>query len=397
MASSSTLRCIVAAAVVGLGLPHHLSAISVDYISTKIRDSADCAGIIGILKNDIDKKMSGFPLISLTRENKDSLVPALQKAYVSLQKCGKRGPSLKVELLSGVVLLYLEQLGFPGSYAGVQSLLKKALMRFPKNEELAWIRGLHLISSGDAFEGIRTLDSLRVSGFSEEEFLGDYARYVFYSFIPLKNDTFRLVLQNASALQPSDTATPASFSWKIIRSQRAPLPFFDYEAAFAIRKPFKLVFSGVPGSNASGMLRYHAIEPQSAESADLTRQLSDRIDSARCTVHIDVNDIKISPYEYLVKRISGIYDSIEVRGDLPRYKALSLRCYNRGLWGREGSSTAYIVFDRTYIDLFAMHHAKKNLRREVGEKKIRFTVTMRCGSDVEDQAEAKLQSILRAF
>ncbi len=396
MSSSSTLRCIVAAAA--LGLPHHLSAISVDYISTKIRDSAECAGIIGILKNDIDKKMSGFPLISLTRENKDSLVSALQQAYISLQKCGKGGPSLNVELLSGVVLLYLEQLGFPGSYAGVQSLLKKALMRFPLNEEIAWIRGLHLISSGDAFEGIRTLDSLRVSGFSEKEFLGDYARYVFYSFIPLKNDTFRLVLQNASALQPSDTATPASFSWKIIRSQRAPLPFFDYEAGFAIRKQFKLVFSGlVPGSNASGMLRYHTIEPQSAQSANLTGQLSDRIDSAQCTVHIDVNDITISPYEYLVKRISGIYDSIEVRGDLPQYKALSLRCYNRGLWGREGSSTAYIVFDRVYIDLFAMHHAKKNLRREVREKKIRFTVTMRCGSDVQDQAEAKLQSILRAF
>jgi hypothetical protein len=145
------------------------------------------------------------------------------------------------------------------------------------------------------------------------------------------------------------------------------------------------------------MLNYSSIEPLLATSLQLIRQLSDRLDSAHCVIHIDVNDVKISPYEYLVKRISGIYDSIESKSDLAAYGAISLRGYRRDFWGREGMITAYIVFDRTIADLYRLLFPTKKPKPRDLETKIRFTITMRCGMDVWDQAEAKLQSVIRAF
>ena len=254
-------------------------------------------------------------------------------------------------------------------------------------------------NKGDVFTGIRILDSLRVSGYNNEEFLASYAKYVFDAFMPMKHDSFPAFLKNTDQIQPTDTAFPCSFRWRIVSSPQSPLPFFEYWAGFTFRKQFRLVFSGlrehVPGR---AWLHYHDREPPSAVSAHLLDQLSNRVDSAWCTIHIDVNDTKISPYEYIIKRISGVYDSIEVKKDLSKYQAISLRCLSRGLFLKpEGAYTAYVVFDRSARNIFKNEPAVRKPPAWKADKLVRFTLTMRYSPDIQAPAEAKLQSILRAF
>jgi hypothetical protein len=255
-------------------------------------------------------------------------------------------------------------------------------------------------SKGNIYQGIRLLDSLRVSGLDNEEFLGNYARYVFHTFMPEKKGVFfSVLLKNDDQIQPTDTAFPCSFKWNIVSSQKALLPFFEYRAGFAFRKQFRLVFTGLrPYSYGSAWLQFFDRKPLSNISAELLNQMHDRIDSAWCAIHIDLNDTRITPYEYIIKRISGIYDSIEVKNDLSKYHAISLRCYRRGFFVKpEGTYTAYVIFDRRVMDILKNDSAYRKTPSREAEKNVRYTLTMRCGCDIQDQAEAKLQSLLHAF
>jgi hypothetical protein len=251
----------------------------------------------------------------------------------------------------------------------------------------------------DVFSGIRILDSLRASGWVSEAFLGRYAEYVFNAFMPAKSDSFSALFKTPDQIPPTDTVFPCSFKWRIVNAPHAPLPFFEYWAGFAFRKQFKLVFPGLHKHSPGVMwLQFRDREPPSPVTGNLIVQMDDRIDSAWFTIHIDVNDTKISPFEYISKRISGIYDSIEVKKDLSQYRAISLRCLSRGWFiNQEGTYTAYVVFDRSVRDIFKNDPATRKRPASQADKLVRFTLTMRCGCDVRNQAEEKLLSILRAF
>jgi len=391
-------RCRCAAALVAMAFTSLSFAMHADYITATIPDCADWTDAVAVLRETVEPKISDAALGTLPRQEKDSILGILQKTYASLPSGKKTVLSLKTILLKSLVLLYLGEGGRTTAFEQALSMLDAATHSYPGCPQLAWMRGLHLLKRGSLSDGIGVLDSLRSTGLNEKEFLSDYARSFFYAVIPKKSDTFSLLVRDPGAMQRADTASPQVFRWKVITSQKIPLPFFEYEAAFAFRKPFSLQFD-TPFSRSVGsaMLRYGSIEPQSASSVNFLGQLSQRIDSAWCAIHIDVNDISISPFEYLLKRINGIYDSIGVKSDLPRYGAISLRCYNRGIWGRQGSRTAYIVFDRTIADIMRLSFPLKRLRRQDAGRKIRFTITMRSGSDVEEQAETKLQSVIAAF
>jgi hypothetical protein len=255
-------------------------------------------------------------------------------------------------------------------------------------------------SKGNIFKEIRLLDSLRISGLDNEEFLGNYARYVFHTFMPEKKGGFSVLLKNDDQIQPTDTAFPCAFKWNIVSSQKALLPFFEYRAGFAFRKQFRLVFTGLRHySPGLAWLQFSNRKPPLSNiSADLIGQLNDRIDSAWFAIHIDLNDTRISPYEYIIKRISGIYDSIEAKSDLSKYHAISLRCYRRGFFvNPEGTYTAYIIFDRRVMDILKNDSAFRKTPARDADKSVRYTLTMRCGCDVQDMAEAKLQSLFHAF
>jgi hypothetical protein len=267
----------------------------------------------------------------------------------------------------------------------------------PQSNDSIWKRGIELIGTGHALEGIAVLDSLRVSGFAKEEFLDNYANHVFGMFIPRKADsTYSVLLKQP----PGFDTTPAhSLFWKVTKSQNAKYPSFIYGSTFTFRKPFSLVFTGLSGQiKSQGLLQSEYSPLQARVSNALMDQLDDRHERALCAICIDLNDTRSSPYEYLARRINGMYDSIDVRKDLSQYRALSLRCHNRGYyWGDEGTYTAYIVFDRSLGELFKKHSGDKAPGNVQLNKRVRFTVTIESSSSVSRFTEAKLQSILSFF
>lgn len=383
--------CMQALAVLSVGLRAETTA-------QKRPDCANLTDEIHALHRTMQPALSSLPIQALNRRERDSLERMLREEYASLHFGNDSGDALKA-IVRSLILLYLGQTGVQNAFQTALSMLASAAKSSAAPcPQSAWIRGLLLLESGALFDGVYTLDSLRETGFDDEEFLSDYARSFFYAVVPKKTDTLRLFVRDGTSLQPADTASPDVFQWNIITSQKSRVPFFEFEAAFSFRKQFSLDFSGfTSGKSRPALLRYGSNEPQSAASAHFIEQLSQRIDSAWCAIHLDISDAAVSPFEYLLKRINGIYDSIAVKADLPHYNAISLRCYNWRLWGREGARTAYIVFDRTLADLSRAPYPPKPIRAKDANRRIRFTITMRSGEAVEAQAEAKLQSVLKAF
>ncbi len=129
----------------------------------------------------------------------------------------------------------------------------------------------------------------------------------------------------------------------------------------------------------------------------MQNEFADRTDAANCTVCVDLNDTKSPAMEYLSRRIGGVFDSISTANDLSRYHAVSVRCFRRSwAYGRDGDFAAFVVFDRTLGALSKARGAKPAARPDA-EKKVRFTVAVRSGIDIQVFTEAKLQSMLRAF
>jgi hypothetical protein len=268
----------------------------------------------------------------------------------------------------------------------------------PDSRVSAWNQGDRLMDAGNILQGIRLLDSLRRSGFDDPNFLSDYSRSVFRALVPPLADSSVTFLPGLHFAATADSALPDRVSWKVTADARYPFPVFQYGAAFTQRKPFKLFFGGLaPGNAARGLLA----EPESAQwsraEAAFQSELGDRIDAVDCTVWMDLNDAKSSLTEYIGRRINGVYDSIGTANDLARYRAVSIRCFRHSFtYGREGEFAAFVVFDRTLKDLLVARNIR-SADRSYSKKKIRFTVAVRAGMDIQDFAESKLQTILKAF
>jgi hypothetical protein len=280
------------------------------------------------------------------------------------------------------------------------STIRAALKKYPQSSELKWLDGLFLLHTGSFIQGIRSLDSLRTGGFNNNGFLTDYARHVFKILLP-KNGGQVLFTRTDSHLE-TDTAVPFATAWTISgqsdKSQSFPL--FSMTAKFSFHKPFPLDFSSVIPSHK---LALTVSIPDSLSPSYISQRmldiLSDRTDYVACRIFIDLSNVNCSQNEYLSQRISGYYDSIEIRkNDLPAYNALSLRCYARNfLFGREGQYAAYITFDRFFTETGRPENKKSNLSIVNRPVKIRFTIAMESGIDISDIAEEKLQSLLALF
>jgi hypothetical protein len=288
-------------------------------------------------------------------------------------------------LFAGASLLYAGMVhGVPADSIGSVS------------SEAAWKRGVHLIRTGEILTGIRLLDSLRVSGYSGNDFLKDYCLTVFHALVPEKVDTEPRIASNFIGTV-LDTLDPVSHEWNVTRfynhQEKMTLPCFTYGATFEMRKPFHLVFTGFRRSNLTLLQIGYLGNPSPYNS--ISRQLEDRNARASCKLFIDLNAAGSPSIDYISKRINGVYDSIAVKPELQARRGLSLRCYTASRYANEdGKFTAIASFDRTISDL----------RRQSGPMPaaqrpgiIRYTLVVESSSDVNDLLEAKFQSLLRAF
>jgi hypothetical protein len=266
----------------------------------------------------------------------------------------------------------------------------------PNGPESPWSRGVQSIGAGTVVKGIRVLDSMRLSGVSDEAFLLEYARSVFKALIPVRERRSTEVLLSQFLPTVPDTLAPSAYQWSVlgdVGSDGNRLPCFTYGAKFDIQRPFRLAFSGLTPVTPRAKLTMENPPPDPAVVNFLRNRFARRSDSLRCEVFIDLNDTRSSLSEYIARRINGVFDSVAVEKDLTKYHALSLRCYSWPVSRQDdGTFTAIVTFDRPYADRATDHG--RNAQSTV---RVRYTVVVRAPETVKDVAEAKLQSVIGAF
>jgi hypothetical protein len=381
------------------------SAMTIDYINTFLNDSTTGARYHKAFNRGTLEAISWLQKSPSDIPVPDSIQTILEKTFRNFKYAKGENESLPHSLLASLVLLRLYESGIEDAYTDCLASCTDAFRKYPQNVEFYWIKGLLFLKAGLVIEGIRLMDSLQTAGFDNREFAGDYAKYALEAFIPGKKiDTNFFRIQTKKSGEPvNDTVRPNSVLWKVISAIKDSvfLPSFMYGATFIFSKPAKLHFQGLvnqqsdftlfnkikkfPGiSSASGMLPFLRFKKE---------------EIATCRICIDLTDIKSHPIEYLKNKIDGFYDSIEIRKDLRRYNAISLRCYTWGnAPGNDGTYTAYITFDRMLGDLHnpVLHRAsKKNIKNLATV--IRFTLVIQSSLDVQSFTEAKLQTIIAVF
>ncbi len=267
----------------------------------------------------------------------------------------------------------------------------------PEDRVAAWRLGIRFMDEGKVLDGIRLLDSLRVSGFHDSLFLSEYAGRVFRAFVPRKMDSSVAFLRKTDTQPVCDSAYPDRISWKVTKTLHSAYPCFQYGAIFRVRKPFRLVFTGLSAFMATGgLLRFDTLPPPSPLQRTLADEFEDRKESAECNLYVDLDDTRSPFTDYIARRITGEYDSIASVTDLRRYHALSLRCYRKSRFpGKPGDFAAYVVFDRPLRDL--LRGAIPHVAGKHPGSTVRVTVAIRSGAEIQDFSEEKLESMLRAF
>jgi hypothetical protein len=382
-----------------------VNAITTRFIDTTIVDTIDYTAVVAAIAECFEDKAPFFPMVHIKSATIDTAIAILQQSMAAIKRRGNG--SLKGELLTSLTLLYLGQIGVPGSLAEAQRILGRARKAFPGSGEIPWLEGLVKICNRDVINGLRSLDSLRLVGFTQPEFLGDYARYVLQACVPDRIEFPAIFLPSPSPLSavplPADEQERPSYCWRVVsaapdRNNRVPV--YEYGVSFHLRKPFRLLETAlIP------RMQFHLSAPLfMAEnipmmlSEPLMRQLRERTDSITLNLYIDYTPTKLSREEYLAKRISGVYNAVENRDELRKYNALSVRCRKQSaVYGQEGTYAAFIVFDRRLGDIHRNRPGKQPVNERDGSRPVRFTIAMQSGAYVQELAEERLQAVLRAF
>ncbi len=260
-----------------------------------------------------------------------------------------------------------------------------------KNHAHNWEYGFKLIKAGEISHGFKILDSLCKAQADDPEVVSTYAINVLRLFCSgQKEDS--LVFVNSKNNTITDTLLSSSFKCEVFYSTDSSgekLPSFAYRAVFPIQKPYLLKFNGLLKAPDIHLVTNHEIINENLDY-ELLDQLADRTDSISCSIYINLKNTQLTVYDYILDYIYGFFDSISIKKDLEKYKALSLRCYKRKSFGfQNGKFTAIIAFDRIFPD-----HKRKNV---ITPLPIRYTVIVQAPACVKELAEAKFQTIIKLF
>lgn len=260
-----------------------------------------------------------------------------------------------------------------------------------KNHPHNWEYGFKLIKAGEISHGFKILDSLCKAQADDPDVISTYAKNIFRLFCSgQKEDSHVFVNSNNDSI--FDTLLSSSFKCEVFNSTESSgknLPSFAYRAVFIIQKPFLLKFNGLLKAPDIHLTINHEIIDDKLDYY-LIDQLTDRTDSISCSIHIDLKNTQLTVYDYILDYVYGFFDSISIKKDLEKYKALSLRCYKRKSFRfQDGQFTAIIAFDRIFPD-----HKQKNA---VTPLTIRYTVIVLAPACVKELAEAKFQTIIKSM
>lgn len=365
-----------------------LSIQNIDSLKGEFIDS----GIVAEIRHN-EATLADFSAIIPHTRGHDSLSLILRQSLTGLRSGAKPDTGLKGRLASGLLLLYIGDLGRPKYYDTANALFLSLRHRFPQDTIVKWMSGLAYVKSGEITRGISMLDSLYLSGFKADAFLADYASSVFRALVPEKVGQQSVFLKDRTSRLP-DTSGPSAQAWSTVRILAGQkIPCFIYGASFEIPRSPYLVFQRIL-ARGSWNLQLGSF-PKASVSTPAFEPFSPRTETVQCKLFIDLVETASPLFEYLSSRISGKYDSIHVTEELKKQHGITLRCYTIPRFvNQEGRYTAIAAFDRPLADLQKLRKSKSAVP---GFMKIRYTLVLQASTDSQEVAESKFQTILDAF
>lgn len=248
-----------------------------------------------------------------------------------------------------------------------------------------------LLDSGRLSDGLRLTDSIYGYLENDSSRIMQYISKIFQKFILSGSVSDSVLLMTNGKSVIDDTFNLRTFNFRIgsTNGKKNMLSNFSFNFIFPVEKPYHLIFKGL-NYHAPLRLKTGEWEIDDLLCEDLLGQSLLREDSISCTIFIDPSLQVQSLYDYIGTFVQGVYDSIEMKRDLKKYRAISLRGY-RYAWSREhGRYSAVVAFDKPLTD-------RKGKKGNIEPLFIRYTIIVKSSVAVCDYAEIKLQKILRIF
>lgn len=315
--------------------------------------------------------------------------------------CGSQTTPL---LLKSLLWHYLYQLEVDSAYNKADSLTLHLMVEYPQLTEAAWLHGINLVRGSKIIQGFKILDSLRICrSISNTTFLNDFRELSTLCFLPPRIEMIDsiLVIGNKKArvwhpsLEDSELVAQSN-SWRVLErmSNKKEFPLFVFDGDYKLKPPV--------------LLRNFPAPPLKLKM-DLDNQHFEKVldplifeyERSPCLAHMeivaDVSDAKVDLVDYLRTVIDGKYDAVRIAGDIKPLNGISVRCYKISIYrDLPGKFDAYAVFDTRISnrrqDLFYCKDKKGN--SYIG---VRYLVSMKCSSEVEDKAELIYQNMIDHF
>ncbi len=257
--------------------------------------------------------------------------------------------------------------------------------------KITWHDGITALKAGELTKGLLLLDSFRMSGCKNDTFVELYSKEALNSLVPQKPDSVVSLFRQFTTID-TGLFNPATHfftvSQSVNRNTSRIAPCYTYGATFELRKPFRLVFSGLAITEQTVMNIGFHYDP--TVDASLNRQRYDRKDIASCKLYIDLSATLGSPMQYIRDKINGKFDSISVRHDFSDKQGISLRCITRSRNNDDDSYTAIATFDKMLPDV----HTHSNRRSDTTMTLVRYTLIAQSCNGNADRIEARFLTVL---
>jgi len=362
-------------------------SLSVGFVQSAYRDSISYDSIVQKL-DMLDAKQA------------DAALSVLFNCLKEIKAKGDTRPSLKAELIQGLLWRQLSQLRVDSAFYKADNVFKKIGLRFPNTIEGPWFRAMNQIEGGDAFTGIRILDSLSKTAISNRNFWSDYEKYAFLAFLPKRGAWCPAeaanVLSQECGVHLGDSGTGEFlkiYQWNVLSNMDGnAMPGFLYHLKFNYSKKWDVEqFSPNAMMTVTGG---GGILPQFYTGNELNEILFNETE-ADLVLLIDLNAAGSSLQEFVNDKMQGTYDSISVQDEFADQQAYSIQCFQKNAHkNKYGGYAWYIAFDRYYSGKNAFD---KEPDSKVPSHRVRYLIALNtCKSDREN-AERNLKSLLGAF
>lgn len=343
----------------------------------------------------------------------DSIKTALYTSLSQLDRISPDRNSARLLLLKGLVWHCLYRLNVDTAFFMADRLAASVMKSYPEIPEAAWLKGVNLIRAARIKEGFAILDSLRTGGLIQnQDFFLDYAKLSARCFLPLNRTLSDSVIFFLSSTDKSkhdnlreEERTPFSETWRVCArsSQKLKNSEFTFSGLYALSQPLSLLPSLSPPSSAS-RLKMDIDERIINRFGPIPTRLVYDPEASKFPMEVkiiaDCSKPGVSLADYMGSIVRDRFDMIKETNELPKLKAISLRCYNRSVFRNvPGEFCAFVTFD---LKLPAnasggFHESKTKPSGKDDAVIVRYLIAMKTSDAVEEKAEAIFKELVCQF